>query len=305
MRRIFEDLRPSSPQSSSQHQHFAHFAGGVSNLHTFGCTKAIQVETNVRYRVAMRPAKAITLLLTVLLSACGAATTTTGPTSLGDRDPVQFRGRAPDSYPVRGIDAARFQKEIDWRSVAGAGVRFAFLKATEGGDLLDPTFRTNWRGAARAGVARGAYHFYYFCTAPEVQARWFIENVPRAGNALPPVLDLEWNPLSPTCRVRPPAAEVRRQIAVFTDIVQAHYGQRPILYTTPGFYEDNELQRLNGYDFWLRSTARRPREAYPGRPRWRFWQYTATGIVPGISVDTDINVFNGSPEDWRSWRSDS
>jgi lysozyme len=244
--------------------------------------------------------------LAFVLTACGAPPpaqqTRTGPAVLSDRDPVAFAGRAPTSYPVQGIDAARFQKEVDWRSVAGAGIKFAFLKATEGGDLLDPAFKTNWRGAARAGIARGAYHFYYFCTAPDVQARWFIRNVPTTGRSLPPVLDLEWNPLSPTCRIRPPAAEVRRQARVFMDIVEAHYGQRPIIYTTPGFYEDNALNLLRGYEFWLRSTARRPREAYPGRPSWRFWQYTATGIVPGITVDTDINAFNGSAEEWAAWR---
>lgn len=241
----------------------------------------------------------------LILGGCGAPTSNGvvgGSAGLSDRDPVVFKGRAPTSFPIQGIDAARFQKDINWPAVARSGVRFAFLKATEGGDLLDPSFKTNWRAAARAGVERGAYHFYYFCTAPEVQARWFIRNVPKAGRNLPPVLDLEWNPLSPSCRLRPPEQEVRRQVRVFLDIVERHYGQRPIIYTTPGFYEDNALNRLRGYEFWLRSTARTVREAYPGNPSWRFWQYTATGIVPGISVDTDINAFNGSAADWEAWR---
>ena len=108
----------------------------------------------------------------------------------GDYDPVDFGPRGPASYPVHGIDVARFQNEIDWRRVALSGVAFAFIKATEGGDLKDPQFDRNWQLAARHGVPRGAYHFYYFCTKPEVQARWFIQNVPRRGKALPPVLDM-------------------------------------------------------------------------------------------------------------------
>ena len=130
----------------------------------------------------------------------------------GDYDPVAFGPRGPASYPVHGIDVARFQNEIDWRRVALSGVAFAFIKATEGGDLKDPQFDRNWQLAGAHGVPRGAYHFYYFCTAPEVQARWFIRNVPKRGKALPPVLDMEWNPFSPTCTVRPPGAEVRRQV---------------------------------------------------------------------------------------------
>jgi lysozyme len=65
----------------------------------------------------------------------------------GDSDPVDFNGRAPHRYPVHGIDAARFQEKIDWRRAARAGVSFAFVKATEGGDLLDPMFKSHWRGA--------------------------------------------------------------------------------------------------------------------------------------------------------------
>ncbi len=150
-------------------------------------------------------------------------------------------------------------------------------------------------------MVRGAYHFYYFCTTPEVQAQWFIQNVPRSRGALPPVLDMEWNPFSPTCaKVRPPAAEVQRQMRVWLRIVEAHYGQRPIIYTTPRFYEENNLKSFRGYEYWLRTTAKTPREAFPGQS-WKFWQYSATGIIPGIKGDVDLNTFSGSREAWNAW----
>ncbi|WP_306006061.1 glycoside hydrolase family 25 protein [Aquicoccus porphyridii] len=221
------------------------------------------------------------------------------PPRLGDSDPVSFAAPAPDRYAVHGIDVARFQGALDWRQARAAGVNFAFIKATEGGDLLDPMFADHWRGAGRAGVARGAYHFYYFCTPPEVQARWFIRNVPRTRGMLPPVLDMEWNPFSPTCTKRPPGAEVRRQARIFLAALERHYGQRPIVYTTPEFYRQNDMGRLNE-EFWLRATARNLTEVYPGQS-WRFWQYTATGIVPGSEGATDLNAFNGSAAQWQAW----
>ncbi len=239
------------------------------------------------------------------LTACGSGSAPTAdrtPNTVSDRAPVKFSGRQPRAYQVQGIDVARFQNDILWDKVATRGnVRFAFIKATEGGDLLDPQFRRNWRDAARAGIARGAYHFYYFCTAPEIQAQWFIRNVPRTRGALPPVLDMEWNPLSPTCTRRPPAEEVRRQMRVWLSIVERHYGQRPIVYTTPGFYKDNRLSLMRSEEFWLRSTARRPEEAFENQP-WRFWQYSATGQMPGIVGDTDFNIFNGDETRWDAWR---
>jgi lysozyme len=218
-----------------------------------------------------------------------------------DADPVDFGRQSPDRYGVHGIDAARFQTSIDWAQARRNGVNFAFLKATEGGDLVDPAFRDHWRGAGEAGVARGAYHFYYFCTSPEDQARWFIRNVPRSKGMLPPVLDMEWNAFSPTCAHRRPAGhEVRDEMRRWLRIVEQHYGQRPIIYTTPGCYEDAGLDTFRGYEYWLRTTAKSPDEAFPGE-RWRFWQYSATGLIEGIAGKVDLNAFSGSPAEWQSW----
>ena len=170
-------------------------------------------------------------------------------------------------------------------------MNFAFIKATEGGDLVDPMFRDNWRGARRAGVPRGAYHFFYHCRPAAEQARWFIRNVPRSAGALPPVLDMEWTPISPTCthppRRRRPCGPRRGSSSTS---LERHYGQRPMIYTTVDFYRDNEMWRLGGYEFWLRSVAAHPDEVYDGQ-HWTFWQYTGTGVVPGIAGEVDINVF--------------
>lgn len=219
-----------------------------------------------------------------------------------DSNPVDWVGRTPGSYPVHGLDVARFQNTIDWHRVRAAGIDFAFIKATEGGDLLDPKFRRNWRQAGRAGIPRAAYHFYYFCTPARVQARWFIRNVPKQKGALPPVLDLEWNPFSPTCTTRPSGHEVRRVTRVFLNMLERHYGQRPIIYTTIEFYRDTGIGELNE-EFWLRSTAETLDKTYP-KQKWHFWQYTGTGRVPGVSGDVDINVFNGTRAEWSRWRSD-
>ncbi|UOA28494.1 GH25 family lysozyme [Pseudosulfitobacter sp. DSM 107133] len=248
----------------------------------------------------------LALLTLLALAACGAPRAPDGVVfapRFSDAHPVDFRGRAPQRYPVQGIDAARFQTSIDWNTARRNGVNFAFLKATEGGDLLDPAFKQHWRDAGRAGVERGAYHFYYFCTSPEDQARWFIRNVPRTAGMLPPVLDMEWNPFSPTCaHVRPPASEVRNQMRRWVKIVEAHYGLRPIIYTTPKFFEENGLRSFRGYDFWLRSTAKSVSEAYPGQ-RWKFWQYSSTGLIPGIVGEVDLNVYNGNRAEWETWLS--
>jgi len=217
-----------------------------------------------------------------------------------DADPFEWTGRKPRSYPIHGIDISRWQGDIDWDRARSGGVSFAYMKATEGGDVADPKFDSYWQGAKAAGVRRGAYHYYYFCRPAAEQARWFIKHVPRDANALPHVLDMEWTPRSKTCTLRPDGATVRAEAKHFLSILEAYYGRRPIIYTTVDFYEDTGIGRLKGTEFWLRSVAGHPRKIYP-RAAWSFWQYTGTGLVPGIDGQVDLNLWRGSPEAWLRW----
>ncbi|MNL64694.1 Lysozyme M1 precursor [compost metagenome] len=82
--------------------------------------------------------------------------------------------------------------------------------------------------------------------------------------------------------------------------IEAHYGRKPIIYTSVDFHRDNLVGAFNDYHFWVRSVAAHPGEIYTGR-KWAFWQYTATGVVPGIRGETDINVFSGSARNWNTW----
>ncbi len=223
------------------------------------------------------------------------------PDQFGDASPWRWRGQVPSSYPVHGVDVSRWQGSVDWQAAAGSGVRFAFIKATEGGDVADPAFDVHWQGTAAAGIPRGAYHFYYFCRTGAEQAAWFIQHAPREAGSLPPVLDIEWT-RSANCPGRPDAATVRAEASAFLAIVGAYYGRRPIIYTSADFWDENEMWRLQGYEFWLRSVAGHPQDLYDGH-HWTFWQYTGTGLVPGVRGKVDLNAFAGSDAEWQSWLS--
>ncbi len=218
----------------------------------------------------------------------------------GDRDPHDWTGKTPWHYPIHGTDISKYQSTVDWPTLRSNRISFVFIKATEGGDRVDDRFAENWAKTKAAGVPRGAYHFYYFCRTAKDQARWFIDHVPNDPGALPPVLDMEWNAASPTCKLRPNAAVVRSEMRTFMDILERHYGKRPIIYTTIDFFDDNDLRQFADYPFWLRSVAGHPDEKYGPHP-WTFWQYTGTGSIPGMRGDADINVFAGSEKAWKEW----
>lgn len=188
---------------------------------------------------------------------------------------------------------------MNWPRIRRQGIRFAWVKATEGGDLLDPQFGANWLEATRADIPIGAYHFYYFCTDPDTQAKWFIRNVPRLRGGMPPVLDLEWNPYSPTCTRRLPAREVLEVATRFIQIIERHYQTKVVVYTNPEFWLQNDVAALKR-EFWLRSTAKHVEKKY-ATSQWHFWQYTSTGILDGVDTSVDLNCFNGSRNTWSKW----
>lgn len=213
----------------------------------------------------------------------------------GDSKPHAGVARA-HSMPIHGIDVSHHQGAVDWHAVARAGTRFAFIKATDGGDHLDPRFHENWRKSREAGILRGAYHFVYWCRPAVEQVAWFAQNVPAEHDALPPVLDLEWNNGS-SCRHSLTREEVLEKVRVLLAGMEAHTGKVPIIYTDINFHRDVLEGVALDNPMWLRSVAAQPHERYKNRP-FAFWQYTQTGLVPGVRGGVDRNAFAGSEQDW-------
>ena len=219
----------------------------------------------------------------------------------GDADPHDWAGIHPWQYPVHGIDVSKYQGDIDWHRVRASGVGFAFIKATEGGDHTDDRFlRQLGRPPAPPGC-RAAPTTTTTSAARRPSRRPGSSTTSRATRARCRRCSTS---NGPTSRGPAATAPTRRRFAarrcLFLQALTVYYGKRPIIYTTVDFYHDNELWRLHGFHFWLRSVAGHPSEVYPSQ-RWAFWQYTGTGIVDGIDGPTDINVFAGTRSQWVSW----
>jgi lysozyme len=184
-------------------------------------------------------------------------------------------------YPLRGIDVSHYQGIIDWPTVAGDDVAFAYIKATEGVDNRDAQFARNWRGAQRAGIRVGAYHYFIFCRSARAQAHNFLAVAPRRASALPPAVDLE---VGRSCRARLTGPEMRRQLDAFLVVVEARERKHAVLYVTPRFfaiYRDYLPRR----PMWRRSILLKPAP----NASWTFWQYSR-GRVAGIRTFVDLNL---------------
>lgn len=188
-----------------------------------------------------------------------------------------------DEHPLRGIDVSHHQGPIEWHKVAGDDVTFAYIKASEGGDFQDTRFDTNWREASAVGIAWGPYHFFSLCKPGTEQAENFLKTIPTGVPMLAPVLDLEFEG---NCPRRPPAGEVRAEIAAFVQAVEAATGQSVILYAPEPFFTKYLKELGPNRRLWARSIWRSP--SYTGK--WTLWQYHQRGRVEGVSGDVDLNV---------------
>ena len=179
---------------------------------------------------------AVALAFAAALSGCGGGA---GPVDVANlpREMLNSNFPKPHDYPIHGIDVSKFQGDIDWNAVASSGVKFAWIKATEGGDRADARFQANWTGAKRAGVPHGAYHFVYWCRPPMEEMAFFEQNAPVEDDALPPVLDVEATPTSKTCHRHLTQESAAADMRVMLEEMERHYGKRPIIYTTVDFYE--------------------------------------------------------------------
>ena len=215
--------------------------------------------------------------------------------------PVASLAPAASSASLRGVDVASHQHPggapIDWAVAAGWGIDFAYIKATEGpvgggNTYINPYFADDWRGAGRAGILRGAYHYARprlpVSTAVYDAQAFLLTTGPFTGAAdLPPVLDLEeTGGLS--------GSDLVAWAEAWTAEITRQTGRWPMVYSAP-WYLDGSVggaERLADHPLWIAdySGSAYPRRMPAGWSSWTIWQFTPSAQIPGIPAPVDLNA---------------
>lgn len=211
---------------------------------------------------------------------------------------------------LKGIDVSAAQGSIDWDKVAQSGMRFAFVKVSEGKGYVDPKRFADLDGAREAGLLVGVYHFGHCEEDAETQAQLLWDSCGDTMPDLPPVLDLETN------NKHLSGVDVVAWVEEFIASIKANFGRAPILYSSPSFLASigpalAASEVLAECPLWIAQYSHRgpwvPNPAYD-RPKvsapwrnWTFWQYSGDDgePVPGVKVDCDRNLFNGDERELR------
>ena len=219
-----------------------------------------------------------------------------------------------------GIDVSHYQGRINWGKVAKAGIKYTWIKATEGVTFRDKNLERNTKGALDAGLQVGWYHYAY----PSIKGdNWAygdghaegekfgetIQGLPGVSLGLPDrflpfALDYEDGRFLSKATQQQCADWVMGWLdgleiyvdsdytCIYTNLnIGSTLALLPAAYTPllwqahyPGPSNDGVRNRQYVLDGWTPQTP----EIWGEKDRY-CWQYTHAGMVPGVGR-CDINV---------------
>ncbi len=187
----------------------------------------------------------------------------------------------------KGVDVSSHSGAVDWNKLVTGGQKFAFTKATEGIDLKDPAFDKNWQAMKQSGIVRGAYHFYVTEDDPQQQAEFFIHNVILESGDLAPVVDVEL--IGHGTKARLPG-----RVKIWLKLIEMHYGVKPIIYTSPEFWNKHMNDQFSEYPLWIAEYGVDKTTRPVGWQDWHIWHWDGTADVPGVELGADLSWMNQS-----------
>jgi uncharacterized protein with LGFP repeats/GH25 family lysozyme M1 (1,4-beta-N-acetylmuramidase) len=215
-------------------------------------------------------------------------------------------------WGVAGIDISAYQATysggqwvdtLDWAGQWNQGVRFAYVKASEGNYYTNQAFGQQYTNAANTGMIRGAYHFAIpNWSSGADQANYFVQNGggwSSDGITMPPVLDIEYNPyagqtingiyMGDTCYSMAGSAMVN-WIADFSNTMLSLTGRRPVIYSTADWWSrcTSNYGGFGNNPLWIAAYNQSGPPLPAGWPTFSIWQYSSTGPFAG-----DSNAWNG------------
>ena len=197
-------------------------------------------------------------------------------------------------YPIAGIDVSKHNGEIDFDKVKDDDYQFVYIKASEGMTYKDEAFDRNYRGARKAGLKVGAYHFFRKNRTGAEQAANLLQTVKDKELDLPLVIDLEDDWGNGATVNREKALE---RVLEMIDILHDK-GYQVMIYTNLDGYEKYYKNMLVDSDLWLCSFT--SPDLLPHLPH-RIQQFSHEGSVAGVNGDVDLNVFRGSKREWSRY----
>lgn len=196
-----------------------------------------------------------------------------------------------ERFPVKGIDVSAHNGMMNLDAAAASGIRFAWIKASEGTNFHDGNFAINVDKARHAGMRIGAYHYFRFDKDGVLQALNFLRAVKGRSFDLGLAIDVE----DAGNATGVPLDSITMRLQQMLDFLNL-CGHRITFYSNREGYDKYLLENFRGFPLWICSFKQENDMAGD----WIYWQYDHKGKVPGIRGNVDLNVFSGTEEEWEA-----
>lgn len=209
---------------------------------------------------------------------------------------------------VNGIDISSYQGNISaaqWQQIKASGVQFVFARVSLGSCCdHDANYVNNLNGAIAAGIPIGPYSVGYPHTNTgdpndaANEANYLISLTKSyyqgSGLMLRPVLDIELPTDGSLTKTF-----TSQWVVNWANTIKAGLGVDPIIYTYTSYASTELNSSVTSYPLWIANYSSSPPSTlaaskYAPWSSYKFWQYSSTGSVPGISGNVDLDVFNGT-----------
>ncbi len=188
---------------------------------------------------------------------------------------------------ISGIDVSEWQGYINYEEVKRAGIEIVYIKSSQGTNITDPYFRTNYENAKANGLKVGFYHYLSARTKEEAreEAEYFCRVISGTKPDCRLAMDFEeFGNLS--------KEEINEISLTFLERVEELTKKEVVIYSDLSNARNTFSKELaDKYPLWLAEYGvRNP----SGTGRWNDWigfQYSDMGRINGIRGDVDRDDF--------------
>lgn len=204
---------------------------------------------------------------------------------------------------LKGIDISNWQRRI---KLSNLEADFVIVKATEGIGYTDPSFKTLYNEAKKAGKRLGVYHFARptkYNNAVD-EADFFYEEIKDCVGEAILVLDWEAENQHDTAWAKRWLDRVTKLTGVkpmiyMSESVANAYDWSAVAKADYGLWVARYRDYGHDYNYDMSDAGAKPTVKH--WPFYAMWQWTSSGRLTGYNSNLDCNVFYGDESAWDKY----
>lgn len=192
----------------------------------------------------------------------------------------------------KGFDISYYQGSVNFTEVSSDGYNYIYIRAGEGGDIVDEKFYENYKSAEESNIH---YGFYYYVTAKniteaEIQGNHFADLIENTSYSLRPAMDFEVFEDISIDESNAIALTFLKKVEEMTEVT-------PVIYSDANNVETRWDSSLSDFPLWVADYGHLvDPENYtlPENYVWEKWsgyQYSDSGSIKGIDGSVDCDLF--------------